>query len=146
MRQEVENFIIQQFGILQNQYGFDAPEIRRNSWTTRIDFKKGDIAIELEIDWREFEVFLLIVRLESGEMPKGYYMSGGKKCRLHFLTLARKRGWPIHKSPHAQPRTGMSSARNREINYLKSRITDYLDMLLSCIDLLLVEGRKLFDE
>lgn len=65
---EIEKWVINQFAELTS-YGFSEPIIKREDWSTVIDWLGTGIALEIELDWREFDVFFLIVRLEGGQLP-----------------------------------------------------------------------------
>ncbi len=144
-QQEVEHFVIQKFAVLQSEYNFKPPKVKKEGWITRIDFIKGDIAIEVELDWREFDVFLLIVRLEAGKLPQGYYISDGKRCRQHLLTLIKEKRWPVDQALVSQIRSrARTDPRKRETGELKTRIASYQVLLLSCLSRILAE-ESLFD-
>lgn len=145
VQQEVERFALQNFAILQSDYNFKPPRIRREGWITTVDFIRDNIAVELEIDWREFEVFLLIVRLEAGRIPKGYYISGGKKRRVYLLGLIEERQWSVDRTLVSQIRSKPKDPRVREVNALRAKIANYLKLLLSCISQILAEGERLFE-
>ncbi len=145
VHQEVESFALQQFVILQSNYGFSPPQVRRKGWITWIDSIRGEIAVELEIDWREFDVFLLIVRAETGRLPKGYYISDGKRCRVHLLNLLREKEWGVDHVLVSQVRSGSSDPRRRDAASLQSKTAVYFRLLLSCINQILAEGERLFE-
>lgn len=145
IQQEVEKFALQNFAILQSDYNFKPPRVKRESWITTVDFMRDDIAVELEIDWREFDVFLLIVRLEAGRLPKGYYISGGKKCRVYLLNLIKERQWSVDQTLVSQIRSRPAHPRVREAGDLKAKVANYLELLLSCISQILAEGKRLFE-
>lgn len=41
--------------------------------------------VEVEYDWREQAVFVLMCRTIDGARPGGYYMLGGQRVRVHLL-------------------------------------------------------------
>lgn len=93
-RAEVEKLVVRQFRALHERYGYSGPLIKRAGWFTRIEFSKGDIGIELELDWRDGVLSVLAVRLEHGQLPKDYYVDAGRACRKHLVNVARERRWP----------------------------------------------------
>lgn len=97
-REDIEGMVLREFSALHDRHGYGAPLITKEGWLTRIDFRKGDIAIELELDWRDTLLSVLVVRLDDGHLPKGYYVDDGRPCRKHLVSLARERHWP-----HAPP-------------------------------------------
>jgi hypothetical protein len=91
-RKELTSFALAEFKPLVDEYGFKDPSIANEGWMTRIDYLGSNLGIELELDWRDFAFFVLVVRLENGRLPGGYYVSNGKKCRKHLLSLLDERG------------------------------------------------------
>lgn len=81
---EVTEEAIKSFAFLKSEYGFTGPSICEESWKTSVAFLGETIGIELELDFRDMGVFVLVVRLENGNLPGGYYVSEGKKVRLHL--------------------------------------------------------------
>lgn len=146
VQQEVEEFALQSFAVLQSDYHFKPPRIRREGWITWIDFIRDDIAVELEIDWREFDVFLLIVRLDGGKLPpKGRYICDGKKCRIYLLNLIEEKQWVVDRAIVSRIRSRPSDPHIREAGYLKAQIANYLELLLSCISRIFAERSNLFE-
>jgi hypothetical protein len=145
IQQEIEEFALQSFSILQSDYNFRPPRVRRESWITWIDFFKDNIAVEVEIDWRDFGIDLFLVRLEAGRLPKGLYRSGGKQCRVHLLTLIREKQWSVDQTIVSQIRFGPADPRVREVGHLKVQLCNYRKLLLSCMSQILAEGENLFE-
>jgi hypothetical protein len=73
--------------------GFAEPVIKTINWETTLSWLHRDVGIELEIDFRESTLYVLIVRLENGRLPKGYYESDGRTCRVHLGRAIDERGW-----------------------------------------------------
>lgn len=147
VQQEIEHFIVQEFAVLQSKYGFQPPTFKRQGWITSIDLANDGIAIEVEVDWREFDVFLLVVRLEAGQLPRGYYVSNGKRCRIHLLTLIEERHWPVDQGLISRVRRQVGAdTRERRVEDLMNRIVDYRAILLSCLDKILAEKEGIFSE
>ncbi len=144
IREEIEHFALQKFTVLQNRYSFTPPKVNRESWITRVYSVWGGLAVELEIDWREFDVFLLIVRLEAGRLPKGYYVSSSGKCRVHLINFIERKGWPVDQALVSRIRSILPDPRRREAADLQAKIDSYFELLLSCIDQILAEGDNLF--
>lgn len=93
-REETEEMVVREFNVLHERHAYSAPLITREGWFTRVDFAKGDIGVEVELDWRDLGVNVLAVRLHNGQLPKGYYVEEGRPCRKHIVSLARERKWP----------------------------------------------------
>jgi hypothetical protein len=86
--------VLAEFDVLVQEHGFAQPAISREEWMTRVDYLHKDIGIEIELDWRDFDIFTLIVRLENGNLPSGYYVANGKKCRKHLANICKEQRWP----------------------------------------------------
>jgi hypothetical protein len=144
-KSEIEKWVIDQFSELEN-YKFSKPVVKRDGWTTSVDWLGSDIAIELELDWREFDAFIFIVRLEDGQLPQGYYVSNGKPCRFHLQEVVKERGWPVAQdemmviSPNG--RRGRSSKPSDDS--LRKRLLAYKGVLLSCVDQVVADGASIF--
>ena len=55
------------------------------SQLTRLRFKLETVFVEVELDWREGAVFVLVGELVEGQVPDGYYVdSSGRKSRWHL--------------------------------------------------------------
>jgi hypothetical protein len=72
------------FSELVEKWHFSKPLVIKDDEITRILFSHTNIGFELELDWRENSAFGLVVRLEDGKPPSGYYVSNGKRCRRHL--------------------------------------------------------------
>lgn len=142
---EVENWVTEQFAELSG-YGFSGPVVRRDDWSSVIGWFGLDIAIELELDWRELEIFVLIVRLDDGQLPQGYYIANGKPCRFHLQRVVKEKGW-FHASDEMELISTIGkreSSRKPSMENLKKRVLAYKAVLISCMDQLLAEGRAVF--
>ena len=143
-RTEIENLVLSQFSGLV-AHGFSEPLVKREDWFTVIDWLGDRIAIEVELDWRNFDVFVLIVRLENGKLPGGYYMKDGRLLRIHLEEVIRKK-----LSEECQDKEKLFRKRRKQekpnkgsVDSLKDRITVYKVVLMSCIDQI-VEEKSLF--
>ncbi len=144
IQEEIEYFALQKLGVLQDRYNFTAPKVKREGWLTRVYSTWKGLAVELEIDWREFDVFLLIVRLEKGRLPKGYYVFSGRECRVHLINLIERKGWTIDQTLISRIHSILLDPRRREATDLQTKIDNYFELLLSCIDQILVGSYTLF--
>ncbi len=134
---ELKDYVLDHFLDLVDQYGFSSPIVSEENGMTRVDYIATNLAIELELDWREFDIYVLVVRLEDGKLPKGYYVSNGRKCRKHFVSVVREQGWSLG-SFKAGKKT------RREESDFKSSLTAQKALLFSHIDALLNTKDELF--
>ncbi|MBY6036950.1 hypothetical protein KUV80_09805 [Fictibacillus nanhaiensis] len=84
----MENIIrtaLGQFLFLEEEKGFATPIIKKDIWITRLTYLKRDIGIEIELDLRDFDILVLLVKVNNGKLIKGYYVSNeGEKIRIHI--------------------------------------------------------------
>lgn len=92
-QKSVLDFALSEFQFVVNKYGFDKPIIEEKGGITTIDYLKKNIGIEIELDWRDMSASLMVVRLENGCLPDGYYVSNGKTCRKHLRRVFCDHGW-----------------------------------------------------
>jgi hypothetical protein len=109
---------------------------------TRIDYLKDSLGLELEFDWRESDIFLLIVRLKSGILPKGYYVENGGKCRKHLVNIIREQKWTLSGIASSARR---ATASRKTVDDLKATLIYYKSLLLSYLDKLQAAGDRIFD-
>ncbi len=124
-REDAEEMALAEFSALHDRYGYRAPLITKDGWITRAAFVKGDIGIELEFDWRDTCLSVLVVRLDNGHLPKGYYVDAGRPCRKHLVSVARERRWPNAPptAPHVRAHRGSGP---EELAEAAARIRDLL--------------------
>lgn len=88
---DIEEKAIKHFNYLINDNGFTGPSIKNDPWITTIAYFGQEIGVELEIDFRDNYVFVLIVRLSNGKLPSDYFFSGVNKNRIHLETILNDR-------------------------------------------------------
>lgn len=87
----IETLTLDKFSFLQDEFGFGKPVLNKDTWNTTVSYLSKEISIEIELDWRDLDVFILITRLDNGKLPKGYYLFNGKTCRLHLEEVLQKK-------------------------------------------------------
>ncbi|MDT9723884.1 hypothetical protein DUZ99_02590 [Xylanibacillus composti] len=75
------------FLFLVNEWGMEGPSIARYAGVETMTYIGDTVAIEIECEMRERRVFVLIVKLEEGQLPEDYYVSNGEVVRLHLPKL-----------------------------------------------------------
>ena len=106
-----------------------------------------NIGIEIEIDWRDFDVFVLVVRLEDGNIPGGYYVSDGKPCRYHIQKVISDRNWEVDKEAFAKISAGKKGKRQSGMNsevMMLDRVSAYKQVIESCVEQLVEERDNIF--
>lgn len=135
--------------LLGNFYplGFSKPRVTEEEWTTTLTLKLTNIALEIEIDWRDFDIFVLVVRLENGDLPSGYYVSKGRPCRYHLQKIINERNWAVDRealvaiSPEKKGRK-QNNKRSEEV--MLARFHAYKKVLDDCIEKLVKEEDAIF--
>ncbi len=133
-RTEIENWVVSQFSGLV-AHGFTEPLVKREDWFTVIDWLGDTIAIEIELDWRDYDVFVLVVKLENGKLPKGYYMEDGRLLRIHLEEIIRKKFSGVCRDEVKLFRERRKQKKSNKdcVASLKDRISVYKDVLMSCV-------------
>lgn len=82
--QAVENFqfLVQYFRMTQSL-------VKEDESMIIIAYTSDSIGFELELDLLEEQMFMLVVKLNDGELPSGYYLNNTETVRLHLEKLLR---------------------------------------------------------
>ncbi len=115
-------------------------------WHTSIVYPLEPVGIELEIDWREYGIFLLVVRLHNGKMPEGYYESDGREGRVHLLNIAKKMGWNVPPQCVDRIRRHPQQQVRYTTEYLMQLVDAYAEILTKCIDAVSRDRDRVFSE
>lgn len=128
-------------------YGFSQPQVTQEEWSTTLTLMLTDIALEIEIDWRDFDIFVLVVRLENGNLPSGYYVSEGRPCRYHLQKVISDRKWKVDQEALAMISPGNKGRRQnikRSEDGMLDRFRVYKKVLDGCVEKLVKEGDTIF--
>lgn len=139
-QKQITDFVINVFADLVTEWNFNEPLIQKEDSMTRISYlHSGDLGIELELDWREFEMFILIVRLENNNLPNGYYVSNGQKCRIHLANMVREQHWAVLRSSNNKVQ------RNKTTDFFQSSILAAKSLLIEHLPKIMSKGDAIFD-
>jgi hypothetical protein len=58
------------FSYLVNDFGFSEPVATDGSWKTTFLYVNDQIGIEIELNYRDMDAFIFIMKLETGKLPK----------------------------------------------------------------------------
>ncbi len=139
----IETLVMKKLAFLQENYGFMSPIVNRGKWGTTISYLTSDIAIEVELDWRDLDVFVLVTKLENGKLPSGYYISNEKRCRMHLEKVLQE----VLKvnSKYIKNVLGFVPDRSqRDINTFEKRLDAYLILIREYINIICEKGARLF--
>lgn len=139
----VEKYAIKKLSAL-DAHGFSLPTAKREKWSTTVSSLSSDIAIELELDWRELDVFVLVTALSDGRLPGGYYVSEGKKCRIHLEDVLKDR-CGISDADIQSFLKNQPSRSERDETTMKSRLDDYMRLVEQHISVIKEHGLRVFE-
>jgi hypothetical protein len=63
------------------------PELDESTDRSVLVYSLADVILEVEFDWREGAVFVLVARPENGGRPGGYYMHEGQRVRRQLTDV-----------------------------------------------------------
>lgn len=140
----IEGIAKEKLTFLQDEYGFGPPYITHEDWSTTMSFLAKEIAVELEIDWRELDMFVLVTSLDDGRLPSGYYVSDdGRKCRFHLEDLLQKK-LGISRSDIKRVLGTMPRRVDRNEGTLERRLDSYVSLIREHLSVILQTGADLF--
>jgi hypothetical protein len=139
LQQSVEAAAVDKFGFLVSRYRFQPPSIEREWYKTSVCYLTEDTGVEIELDWVDSDVFLLLVRLEGGRLPKGYYVSGGRECRVHWTAVLTRLGIDI-----GNPKPKRKKKGSIPFEYYESCLDHYCLQAERSIDKVLASKQSLF--
>ena len=88
-KKEVQENTVERFSFLKD-LGLKKVTVKDESGKTKVRFLGQEIGVEIELDWFDVCVYALLVKLENGKLPGGYYLFNGKKVRVPLLQTLRK--------------------------------------------------------
>jgi hypothetical protein len=90
-QRDIETCASEAFGFLEEAPGTTG-RLERLSHRSLLSYVLSDVFVEVEMDWRESAVFILVGEAVDGQRPSGYYVDGaGQRVRWH-LGAAMKEG------------------------------------------------------
>ena len=124
--------------------GFVGPSPEKNRANPTLHWLGAEIGIELELDSREEGLYLLLVRLEKGRLPDGYYVSHGKPCRVHLVHAISSLNLLVDDKALERVRM-LGRARNHAASHWSDLSQAYGQLLRSCIDQILADTHRAFE-
>lgn len=91
-QERLVDLALEKFLPLVDDFGFEPPLVTKSRYMTRIAYLHKEVGIEVELDWKEFDSFVLLVKLDGGRLPLGYYIEDGRPCRRHLNAVLREQG------------------------------------------------------
>jgi hypothetical protein len=147
--QEIEKLALDTFSFLCSKYQFMSPltEHVGGRAMTVMYYMKGDIAVEIQLDWMDLHINLMMVQLESGQLPDGYYASNNHVCRVHLPILLREKGWADAQTlePFFYKKKKRKPAPS-SLDKMRGELLQYHDLLKGSIDIVLNNKESIFDD
>ncbi len=142
---KIESVVLNSFAFLHNKHGFKKPIINRDTWSATVSYLSNQIGIEIELDWRDLDMFVLITKLDKGKLPKGYYMWKGKRCRINIeKVLQEKLNVGLSElTKHGRP-VG-EKKRQKDRHAINERIAFYQALLNKYTGEICEKGLDIFD-
>jgi hypothetical protein len=141
---DLETLVLDAFAFLEEEWGFNHPVLTHERWSTTIAYLSKEIGIEIELDWRDLDVFILVTRLDQGKLPKGYYVSDGQTRRIHLEHVLQKY---FNVSPSAIkefPQFDRKKRQQRNRQAMEERVAAYQQLLRNYIGMIINAGENLF--
>ena len=141
---EIESLVLDKFLFLQDKFGLEKPILNSDTWNTKVSYLSKEIGIEIELDWRDLDVFILITKLDEGKLPKGYYVSNGKTCRIHLEEVLQKKLNVGKNEIQAVIQSGKKKKQIRNKETMAARIEAYQQLLNNHAGAICNAGGSLF--
>jgi len=139
---EIQNFALEKFSFLEKEKGLSGPIFVNKNRGVDIYYLAEKIGLQIEIDWNEYNVFVLVVLLSGGKIPGGYYMDQGLRRRIHLEKALKEL-----KIQDQRPNI-IIDKRNKDALFIETainqRIALYCDVLHSNVDQIINAGEALF--
>ena len=123
--------------------GFVGPSPDKSRANPTLYWLGAAIGIELELDARGEGLYLLLVRLEMGRLPDGYYVSHGKPCRVHLEQVISKLRLRFDETAFERVRMLSEARGNGSPRWIDLSLA-YGQLLRSCISQILERTQGVF--
>ena len=92
-QREIEDRAREAFGFLEQTAGTMA-KLKTEAGRTLLSYLLPSLFVEIELDWRELTVFVLVGDPVEGEFPSGYYVDNtGRRVRWHLAAVLEEGGY-----------------------------------------------------
>lgn len=128
-------------------YGFCRQIALDDGGATTVYCFLSEIALAFEVDWRECEVVVFVVKLAAGRLPSGYYVENGTPCRYFLQEVVRDRGWGAAKELQSDGRSERRcsvSDRMQALGILQERFHACRSLVDSYVEKLVAEESNIF--
>jgi hypothetical protein len=111
-------------------------EEEESSDMTVIAYIDDQATFEVELDWLEGAAFLLVARTIAGHRPPGYYVSEGRRVRVHLIEALRKAGLldaPMERRLKDVMKDSGEDGMSSQLKVLAAELRNNLEQLLGRI-------------
>lgn len=141
MKKEIEEAIDAKFDFLTKKWMLSKPLINREKWSTTVSYIGENIALELEIDWRDIGFSVLVTKLINGNLPGGYYVFNGETVRIPLFKVFEGQNQP---ETINEIKGIIKKNKNNDPQYLYSLINKYKELIYSFGENLINLSEKMF--
>jgi hypothetical protein len=142
---KIESLVLDKFSFLQDEFGFNKPILNHDTLNTTVSYLSEKIGIEIELDWRDSDVFVLITKLDEGKLPKGYYVFNGKTCRVHLEEVLQNKLIIGKDKIQEAIKSGKKTKQKRNKQTIETRIAAYQKLLHDHAEAICNAGISLFN-
>jgi hypothetical protein len=126
-REDLVSLVQRRFSFLEEDLAL-RKQVTDERHSTSVAYLGTDLAFEFEFDWYDLDIFVFVVRLESGSLPDGYYVSeDGSPCRWSIRDALVRYG--IGYEPVLRIRSQVKKKRRWTRDYLEDLVEAYSQLL-----------------
>lgn len=81
---DTQKIVEDYFGFLTEAWGFKKWRVVKTNLSLNIQYRTEDFGVDIQIEYIGFLFSVLLVRLENGVEPNGYYVQNGKIVRKYL--------------------------------------------------------------
>ncbi len=142
---KIGKYILEEFNFLQEEFGFKEPVIDSHSMFDSYSYQGEGFEIEIVIEWRDWWVTILFVKLGECRTSPDYYKWKGKSYRVYLEDVVNT--LPIEgKEQFFEEIRSLNKKKERTYE----NITEWLDLLKRLlrhsIERILLEGTIFFEK
>lgn len=89
MNKILEANVLKTFRFLVTDFGMSQPLIKEAGSLIVVAYLGNTVGFEVELDVREQQIYMLVVHLNNGRLPKGYYREADRTVRIHLEKLLK---------------------------------------------------------
>jgi len=127
-KSQIRNYALVKFAFLERELNMSKPIIKNRPWNTDIYYLASNIGLQIELDWRDLDVFILVVRLDNGSIPGGYYVLNGKTVRVHIEKILKEK-WGFSNDSFRKIVGKKGDHNNYSKEAMEKKLSEYCSLL-----------------